>query len=128
MRNNWIAIGAFSGALCVVLGALGAHLLRKHIDPDDLPLWDTAVQWQAMHAAALVLYGLFEVAERREGRPSGATAGWLFLLGTLCFCGPLYAHPLGAPGWVVHVTPVGGLLLILGWIVFGARALRSQDR
>jgi uncharacterized membrane protein YgdD (TMEM256/DUF423 family) len=52
--------------------------------------------------------------------------GWTFLLGTVLFCGPLYGHPLDAPPWTLHLAPIGGLALMLGWILFGVAAVRSR--
>ena len=62
--RTWIAVGAFSGALTVALGAFGAHALKDSVEAADLDIWGTAVQYQGLHALALILFGLF--AERRQ--------------------------------------------------------------
>lgn len=120
MKPNWIAIGCFSAALAVMLGAYGAHGLQGKVSPGDYEVWKTGVLYQSIHAVALVLFGLY-----REQRSGSAGPGWAFLLGTVLFCGPLYGHPFDAPGWTLHLAPVGGLALMVGWILFAASALRS---
>ena len=78
-------------------------------------MWQTAVQYHACHALALVLVGLsgFHI----EGSWIRA-AGWLLLAGIVLFSGSLYALALGAPKGLGAVTPVGGVAFILGWIAF----------
>jgi uncharacterized membrane protein YgdD (TMEM256/DUF423 family) len=121
VKPNWIAIGALSGALAVVLGAFGAHALKSRVGPDELEIWKTAVQYQATHALALVFFGLF-----RERRATSATPGWCFLTGSAIFSGTLYGLALGGPRVLGAVTPIGGVLFIAGWILFAVQALRAQ--
>lgn len=120
MRSRWIAFGAFSGAAAVLLGAFGAHGLEDNVSPEDLEIWKTAVLYHALHSIALVLFGLFQ--ERRRSSPA---PGLLFLIGVLVFGGTLYGIVLGGPRWLGAITPLGGLALIAGWILFGVQALRS---
>ena len=127
MKTRWIAVGAFSGAVAVVLGAFGAHGLKARVSPEDLEIWKTGVLYHALHSIALVLYGLFQ-----ERRRSSSAPGLLFLVGIVVFGGTLYGIVLGGPRWLGAITPLGGLSLIAGWILFGVQALRSgnasQDR
>ena len=118
---HWIALGAFSGALTVVCGAFGAHALQERVTPEDLEIWKTAVHYQGLHALALIAFGLF--AERTK---AGGLVGWAFVLGTVIFSGTLYGIVLGGPRWLGAITPLGGTALIVGWLAFGARALRRQ--
>ena len=78
-----------------------------------LAVWQTAVQYHAWHALALILIGL--VGFHVEGSWIRA-AGWLLFAGVVLFSGSLYALALGAPRGVGAVTPVGGVMFILGWI------------
>ncbi len=119
--RNWIAIGCVSGALAVVCGAFGAHALKERVTSADLEIWQTAVLYHLVHAPALVLYGLFSRTPRRH------IAGWCLLLGTVIFSGTLYAIVLGGPRWLGAITPIGGILLIAGWLAFAweARAQRT---
>jgi len=116
---DFIAIGAAWGALAVILGAFGAHALRERLSPEDLDLWRTAILYHALHALALILFGLF-----REMRGTRAGPGLAFLAGSLVFSGTLYAIALGAPRALGMITPLGGLSLIAGWSWFAAQAIR----
>ncbi len=120
---RWIGIGAVSGALAVVFGAFGAHALKERVGATELEWWHTAVLYHALHAIALVLYGLFR--ERADGRD---IPGVCLLAGSIVFSGTLYAMTLGAPRWLGGVTPIGGLLLIAGWAGFAWQAFRAPAR
>lgn len=120
MKANWIAIGAAWGALAVILGAFGAHGLKERATPEELEIWKTGVLYHALHAPALVLFGLFQ-----ERRTCGGGPGVCFLLGSAIFSGTLYGIVLGGPRTLGAITPIGGLLLIVGWVWFGLQARRS---
>src|SRR5579863_2813002 len=92
------------GAIGVVAGSLGAHPLRAALQASGtLPAWETATEFQLVHAAALL--GLAAWL-RGQDRPAwGARwAGCLWAAGTVLFSGSLYALGLGSPHWVGHVT------------------------
>jgi uncharacterized membrane protein YgdD (TMEM256/DUF423 family) len=122
MKPNWIAIGCISAAVSVLLGAYGAHGLQGKVSAGDYEVWRTGVLYQAIHALATIVFGLFREGRRRDGRSPGSAPGWAFLVGTILFSGPLYGHPLGAPVATLHLAPIGGLALILGWILFAIAA------
>lgn len=117
--RQWLAAGAVSGALTVTLGAFGAHALKDSLAPEQLAWWETAVQYQAWHALALLAFGLL-----RERQPGGGFAGACLLGGSVIFSGTLYAMALGAPRWFGAITPLGGTALIVGWIAFALAALK----
>jgi uncharacterized membrane protein YgdD (TMEM256/DUF423 family) len=120
--SRWLVlIGCVSAGLGVAAGAFGAHMLKDMLEPPMLAVYDTATRYQLYHAFGLVLSG-FAV---RVGQDRGAAkAGWLFLAGTLLFCGSLYGVSLLGIRWLGAVTPVGGVLFIVGWMVLGWRAWR----
>ncbi len=109
----WVVAGAVAGALSVAAGAFGAHALKARLAPELLAVFETAVRYQMVHALALLATGWVSVAF--PGRAS-ALAGWAFLAGTVLFSGSLYLLALGGVRAVGVVTPVGGLLLIAGWL------------
>lgn len=112
MAKLWLLCGAVYGLLGVALGAFGAHALRTRLSPDLLAAWKTGVEYQFYHALALLLLGLLA---RQVETPLLTVAGAGFALGILLFSGSLYAlaltgmRPLGA------ITPLGGLLFLVGW-------------
>jgi len=121
MGPNWIVIGALTGLVGVGLGAFGAHGLKDSVTPEQLAWWSTATQYHLIHAPVLVLFGLL----RRNGQ-GGHSAGWAIFTGILIFSGTLYAMTLGAPRWFGAITPIGGLLLMVGWLLL-ALAGRSRN-
>jgi uncharacterized membrane protein YgdD (TMEM256/DUF423 family) len=108
--GRWIAIAALLGATGVVLGAFGAHGLSGRLSEEDLRVWHTAVQYQLLHAVALL--ALAPIAAAR----SVFWPGILFTAGVLLFSGSLYLLALGHWRWLGPVTPLGGLCLIAGWL------------
>lgn len=118
----WILVGCIWAALGVVCGAFGAHALKDSLTPEQLAVWETAVRYQLVHALALVLFGLF--GERSTGKEY---PGLLLLLGSLFFSGSLYALCFGfLTGIMGPITPIGGLMMILGWLGFAREALRRR--
>lgn len=100
---NWLAIlAALSAAMAVAAGAFGAHGASGQAAE-----WlRTGGQYQLIHAVAAL------IALRFEARGPA----WLFVVGGAVFAVTLYAMALGAPRWLGAVTPIGGALLIAGWI------------
>lgn len=100
--NRLAMLAALSGALAVGAGAFGAH--AAHGEAAD---WlRTGAQYQLVHVAAAL------VALRMKAHGPA----WLFVTGAAVFAGTLYLMALGLPRWLGAVTPVGGVLLILGWL------------
>ncbi|MES1243682.1 MAG: DUF423 domain-containing protein [Acidobacteriota bacterium] len=117
---NWIFLGALGAALAVISGAFGAHALAAKLDPRSLELWETASRYLMYGALALVLVGLY-------GQPGARridAAGWCLLAGTVIFSGTVGALALGGPRVLGAVTPIGGTLMIVGFLLFAWSALR----
>ncbi len=109
--------------VATVGGALGSHVLTS-LDERSLHSFETAVQFQFLHGLALialVLAGLRGIG----GRWLWAAA-WLIAVGTLLFCGSIYAKTFGAPPGIVSVAPYGGVAIMLGWLVFAASVWRNS--
>jgi uncharacterized membrane protein YgdD (TMEM256/DUF423 family) len=100
---NWIVIlAALSGALAVGAGAFGAHGVSGAAQE-----WlKTGAQYQLVHAVAAL------AVVRLEARGPAL----MFLIGGAIFAGTLYLMALGLPRWLGAVTPIGGALLIGGWL------------
>jgi uncharacterized membrane protein YgdD (TMEM256/DUF423 family) len=111
---------ALLGATGVALGAFGAHALADLLRPERLVTFETAVRYQLLHAVALL--ALATLAERR---PRVARAGALMAAGTVVFSGSLYALVASDLGLFGMVAPVGGTLLVLGWLAAGLGAWRG---
>ena len=120
--ERWIALGALSMGVAVVLGAFGAHALNERlVAAGQLESWRTAVLYQALHALALIAVGLM------PPRFAPRAAGWLFLAGAALFSGSIYGLALEGPKAVLGpMTPLGGLLLIGGWCALAWSAWRRS--
>jgi uncharacterized membrane protein YgdD (TMEM256/DUF423 family) len=122
MARVFFVLGALSGVLAVAAGAFGAHALRERLAPDMLAVFETGARYQMYHALALL------ASAWALGRwPGGAilAAGWLFVAGTVVFCGSLYLLTLTGHRWLGAVTPLGGLAFLAGWAAMAWAALRG---
>jgi uncharacterized membrane protein YgdD (TMEM256/DUF423 family) len=108
----WIIVAACSGALAVMAGAFGAHGLRARVTAEQLSAWTTASQYHLLHSVVLLALGLFAIA---SAKPVNVPAA-LFTAGTVLFSGSIYLLVLTDMRWLGPVTPLGGLLLIAGWL------------
>lgn len=110
---RWVAVlAALSGAMAIAAGAFGAHWAAK----DVTDLLRTGGQYQLVHAVAAL------VAVRMEAR----CQAWLFVIGSALFAGSLYLLALGAPRPVGAITPVGGMVIIVGWLWLAWRTARRS--
>lgn len=121
--TTWIAIGSLLGMTGVAAGAFGAHALKTRVEPDMLAIFETAARYQMYHAVALVGLGLFA---SRIDQSMLQVSGFSFLAGTLIFSGTLYALVLTGNRSLGAVTPVGGALLIFGWLMLAVVAMRAS--
>jgi uncharacterized membrane protein YgdD (TMEM256/DUF423 family) len=119
MHRVYLKIGAFIGALSVLLGAFAAHQLKEYLAPEVLATFQTGVTYQFYHAFALLITGILL---KRYPNDWMIWAGRLFVVGIILFSGSLYLlamlksiKDIGLGGFGL-ITPVGGLLLVAGWI------------
>ncbi len=117
-----LVFGCVFAFLAVATGAFGAHGLEKILDSYSLGIWQTAAQYQMIHALALVLLGLFE---GQKNTPQKLTRAF-FLAGIVLFSGSLYLLALTGVKILGAITPLGGLSFMAGWISFGLAALKKQ--
>ncbi|RED15145.1 uncharacterized membrane protein YgdD (TMEM256/DUF423 family) [Parasphingopyxis lamellibrachiae] len=111
--NVLMGLAALSGAMAVGAGAFGAH--GAHGEAAE---WlKTGGQYQLVHAVAAL------VALQMQARGSA----WLFVIGAAIFAGTLYLMALGMPRWLGAVTPIGGALLIGGWLWLAWTAARMGN-
>lgn len=108
--------GALFGVLAVVLGAFGAHALKKVFTPELQQSFETGVRYQMYHALLLILISntlSFETSIEK-------TLAYFIIIGTLLFSFSIYGLCLSSTfgkkwKWLGPITPLGGLLLTLGW-------------
>jgi uncharacterized membrane protein YgdD (TMEM256/DUF423 family) len=126
MGRIFVAAGGVAGALAVGTAAVAAHALPPGMDAAGRAAVASAVQMQGWHALAVLGVGIWLM----QGLPPvavwlGRAAGLGFLLGTLLFCGGIYAHHLaGLP--TGRVAPFGGITLIVSWLLLGISGLLAR--
>jgi len=120
MYKLFIIVASFSAATSVAFGAFGAHALKSRLDASQLSAFQTAVQYQMVHALALLAVGILL---ERTASTLLTYSGFAFIAGAVCFSGSLYLLTLTAMRWPGPVTPIGGLFFIVAWCLLGAAML-----
>lgn len=142
MKNLWLLCGAVLAGLAVGAGAFAAHFLDSHfakqyagqtrvVAGQEVPRaekalhdFKTGAEYQMYHSLALLAVGL--LMERRSSRML-TLAGWTFLGGIILFSGSLYLLTLtGVTKWGM-VTPIGGVLFLIGWGALALAAMQNRE-
>jgi len=110
-----ILLAALFGFVGVACGAFGAHGLRGRLSAELLANWNTAAQYQMVHALALFGTGILLLMS--PGRKLIALSGVCFTAGIVIFSGSLYILALTGHKWLGAITPIGGLSLLAGWLL-----------
>lgn len=127
IRHCLVAAG-ISGTMGIGFGAFAAHGLTRLGNPLIVEWVKTGASYQLWHAAALL--GLVSLAGRLDLRSIRAVM-LCFFIGALLFAGSLYVMALSRWTWVGIITPIGGIIMIIGWIllvVLGCRAAAFTKR
>lgn len=128
MARPLFTTAALLGGIAVTAGSFGAHALKESLDAaGQAANWETAVRYALFHAiAALIAVVAAEMTSFSASRRWLLTAGWCFLVGSAIFSGFLFALALSGIRLLGAVVPIGGVLLIAGWILFAASGLRRS--
>jgi uncharacterized membrane protein YgdD (TMEM256/DUF423 family) len=116
MDKKILLAAAFLGITAIILGAFGAHALKKVLSLEQLQSFEVGVRYQMYHALFLLFIGVFAFLNEKER----LLIFWLTIFGVLFFSGSIYL--LATNGitnlktkFLGPVTPIGGLLLISAW-------------
>jgi len=121
--NKNLVITSFIGAFTIILGAFGAHALKDMLSIEELKSFETAVKYQMYHVIVLLFVNTYSKFSLKIKN----TISYLFFVGILFFSGSIYAITLGVDAKSIwFVTPIGGLLLILGWLKLGINFLKNK--
>jgi uncharacterized membrane protein YgdD (TMEM256/DUF423 family) len=123
MNKTIFFTGILFGILAIALGAFGAHGLEKLIDAEKIMTFETGVTYQMYHALFLLVLG----STSKVPEQSKKLVYYLVVIGVLFFSFSIYflaTNDLTSFDFktIAFITPIGGLLLILGWILLGYRA------
>ena len=124
MSDIALQSGSFLGALAIILGAFGAHALKKILSEEQLKSFETAVKYQMYHALVLLIIGF----NLDETLPNYTAMVWCFIVGTVLFSFSIYLLIVSSKkGQIMKflgpLTPIGGLLLLLGWVLLFVKLL-----
>ncbi|MGO4818599.1 DUF423 domain-containing protein [Flavobacterium sp. W22_SRS_FP1] len=129
MNKKLITTGALFGMIAIILGAFGAHALKKVMPAEQLVTFETGVRYQMYHALFLIFISMIsEISEKTK-----KTIYYLILSGVLLFSGSIYllaANSLTSFDFkaIGFVTPIGGLLLILAWAVLFFNFIKKRQQ
>lgn len=125
MHKNLTIISVL-GMLVIVLGAFGAHALKKTLTAEELMSFETAVRYQMYHVIVLLFVNIYKGFKPKQKK----NISYLFFLGILFFSGSIYLIQLTSitAKNIWFVTPLGGVCFIAGWVVMALSfAKRNQQ-
>ena len=120
LMNRYLLIAGLLGGTGVAAGAFGAHALQASVSPERIDIWETAAQYHLIHAAVILALALHSQAD--ENRWRFPMMG--FAAGVLLFSFSLYALVLADITQLAMITPIGGLLLMLSWLLVAIKAFK----
>ena len=110
---NYLLFGAMSGCLVVIMGAFGAHALNELLDDYGKSIYNKAVLYHMFHTIAILILGLIN---KIQPEIQLSMAGWSFVFGIIMFSGSLYIVAITGIKSLGIITPIGGILFIIGWV------------
>ncbi|OBX23128.1 MULTISPECIES: DUF423 domain-containing protein [Bizionia] len=127
MNSKILSLGAFLGLTAVILGAFGAHGLQSLIAPEQIATFETGVRYQMYHALFLLFLGTSSTVNAKTKQ----IIFYLILFGVLLFSGSIYGlatNSLTAFNFkaIAFITPIGGLLLIISWLLLLIKFLKNR--
>jgi len=129
MKKSIVLFASISGALAVILGAMAAHALKEKISTEHLQVFETAARYQMYHSIVLFVIGLsFDKINHRllQTAAYSLMAGMVFFSGSLYFLSTTEITGLSNVRWLGPITPIGGMLFIIGWLLTGIAVYKSK--
>ena len=118
MNEIALVFAAFFGATAIILGAFGAHLLKKKLSTEQLQSFETCIKYQMYHAIILLVLGF----QLKESSTIDQYIFLAFIIGTLLFSFSIYGLVISSAKnkkikFLGPITPLGGLFLVAGWLL-----------
>ena len=122
----FMVIGALSVATAILLSAYGVHGLEQIFleTPRKEKAWGNAVDYQMFHGLALFLLGFIRAKPGNSLLLS--VSGWVMMTACILFCLSIYAWVLGGPISLIQVTPWGGVLFVVSWVLLAIYAWSNK--
>ncbi len=119
--RSWIIMGSLHMALAVILGAFAAHALKSMLDEYSTDIYKTGNFYHFIHALALIMVGVLQ----QQFDLDLTISGFSFFIGMVIFSGSLYSIALTGVKGLGAITPIGGLLFIIGWAYMAIQFYKS---
>lgn len=127
MDRKILSTAALLGVIAIILGAFGAHGLKKIVEPESITTFETGVRYQMYNALFLLFVGATPLVAQKTKKLIFILVliGMLFFSGSIYFlaCNSLFSFDFKKIG---IITPIGGLLLILGWTVLFLNLIKRK--
>lgn len=119
--KTWIVIGALLITIAIILGAFGAHILKTKLSPKDFEIFNTANNYHFLNSLSIVIIALlgFSLPPNTLYKPL-----IMIFTGTIIFSSSLYLLLFTQLRWFGAITPLGGLCLIVGWLLLAFNVSR----
>jgi len=121
--KRFLLLGTILMALAVCFGAFGAHGLKKIVSAEMLSVYQTGVQYQFYHALGLCVVAF--IAHLHETKLV-RIAGNIMFIGVIIFSFSLYVLVLLDMKWLGAITPIGGILMVISWVLLAWSVFRSE--
>ncbi|MGG7036909.1 MAG: DUF423 domain-containing protein [Flavobacterium sp.] len=127
MERKITAVASFMGMTAIILGAFGAHALKKHLSVEQLTSFETGVKYQMYHALFLLYLGMNALINEK----TRVLLFRLVVIGVILFSGSIYllaTKPVSGIDFksIGFLTPIGGALLIVSWGILLLHFLKTK--
>ena len=123
MIKTLLLFGLFFCGLSVLMGAFGAHALKDKLSEYSLSIYDKAIFYQIFHAVGILVVSILgQLFNTQDFNISG----WLFIIGILFFSGSLFILSITGIKGLGAITPIGGMMFIVGWFLLFFKILKMQ--
>ena len=123
MLKTGLLLGSFFALLTIVLGAFGAHALKDQLNEYGKTIYEKAVLYQMFHSLGILFVAILN---QYIDSVNFVSSIWLFSIGIVLFSGSLYILAITQIKWLGAITPIGGVLFIVGWALVFYKTLTAN--
>jgi len=126
MTKYNLGIASILGLITIIFGAFGAHALKDKLDPESMQSFETGVRYMMYHVLAILFINSSSLLTEKSKKQISL----LFFAGILLFSGSIFVISLDiiSAKKIWFLTPLGGLILILSWLITAIRFFKSSEK